>query len=385
MDQIIDADGHYVEDVRAWAKHLPAHAAAHAPRLETGDDGVERFIVGDLYVLPAKTTNLMSTMSIGDGLTPRDRATGLPDIRNRRIAESAPGGLDPACRLELMDDEGIAVSVLYPTLALGMLPSLDDADAAVSLARALNDWVVEDFAVADPARLLPVATIALHDPDEAARELVRCATDLGMTAAWVSPTPVMGRCIDDPANDMVWAAAAEVGIPVTTHHGSGGGSVLALGRDRNTTWLGSHAMGHTFEAMAAIVGLYTSGVFARFPTLRWGFMEAGCGWLPYWLHQIHEHAERMQLLLHDSPELGDIRHIFAERCIVTGEGDDAFVPTALAEVGERCVVWASDYPHFDCELPGLTADVRNRSDVDEARFERLSRSNAADFFGLDLP
>lgn len=384
MDLIVDGDGHYVEDVAAWAGHLPEGSSALAPRLEVDDHGVERFMVGDLYALPARTTNLMSAMSIGDGLTPRDRATGRPDIRGRRIAESAPGGFDPEERLKLMDEEGISVSVLYPTLALGMLPSLTDPPAAVALARALNDWVVQDFCSADPQRLVPVATIALHDPAAAALELERCVNELGMKACWVSPTPLMGRCIDDPMNDVVWAKASDLGVPMTTHHGSGGGAVPALGRDRNTTWLGSHAMGHTFEAMAAIVGLYTSGVFARFPDLGWGFMEAGCGWLEYWLHQIHEHADRMEMLLSGSPELGDIRAIFAERCIVTGEGDDGFVPAALAEVGERCIVWASDYPHFDCELPGLSADLRERSDLDDAVFHRVAFSNAVEFFGLQM-
>ena len=122
MDLIVDGDGHYVEDVASWAGYLPEGSSALAPRLEVDDHGVERFMVGDLYALPARTTNLMSTMSIGDGLTPRDRATGRPDIRGRRIAESAPGGFDPDERLKLMDEEGISVSVLYPTLALGMLP-----------------------------------------------------------------------------------------------------------------------------------------------------------------------------------------------------------------------------------------------------------------------
>jgi predicted TIM-barrel fold metal-dependent hydrolase len=381
---IIDADGHYVEDVSAWAGYVPASASHVRPRLEIGDDGVERFLVGDLYALPARSANLMGGMSIGDGLTPRDRTTGTPTITGRRIAEAAPGGLDATERLKLMDDEGIAVSVLYPTLALAALPSLGEPAAAVALARALNDWVVEAFATADPHRLVPVATIPLHDPALAAAELERCVTELGMRAAWVSPTPVMGRTVDDARNDVVWRTAADLGVPVTTHHGSGGGGAKALGRDRNATWMGSHAMGHTFEAMAAVVGLYTSGVFARFPTLRWGFMEAGCGWLPFWLEQIEEHAERMTSLRADATSLGDIETIFRERCIVTGEGEDGFVPQAMASVSERCVVWASDYPHFDCRLPGLTEELRQRSDLDDHRRDRFAARNAIEFFGLDV-
>jgi hypothetical protein len=47
------------------------------------------------------------------------------------------------------------------------------------------------------------------------------------------------------------------------------------------------------------------------------------------------------------------------------------------------VVWASDYPHFDCSLPGLTADVRERGDLDDLARRRFAVANAVDFFALD--
>ncbi|MBM3347304.1 MAG: amidohydrolase [Betaproteobacteria bacterium] len=262
---------------------------------------------------------------------------------------------------------------------------MTDAKVGPWLAAALNDWVVEDFCSADPQRLLPVATIPLHDPKFAVAELERCVNELGMRAAWVAPSPTMGRTINDPANDPVWKKASDLGIPMTTHHGSGGGRLQALGRDRNKTWLGAHAMGHTFEAMAAIVGLYTSGVFQRYPKLRWGFMEAGTGWLPYWLHQIHEHAERMEFLIPDVKLGRDVIDHFKGRYIVTAEADDLFVNNAMDAAGENAVVWASDFPHYDCSLPGLADEVRDRTDLSPRRMNKLAIDNAVEFFDLKLP
>jgi predicted TIM-barrel fold metal-dependent hydrolase len=382
---IIDADGHYLENPAEWAEYLPAKQVDWAPRLIVDDQGVERFLIGDEYALPARNGNAMGQMSVGDGLTPRLRGDGKPQIEQRRMDESALGGRDGQERLRLMVDEGIAVSVLYPTLCLAGLPALTRAEVASGLARAVNDWVAERFASADPTRLFPVATIPLHDPGFAAAELERCVKRLGMKAAWVSPVPIAGRLIDDAENDVVWAMAADLGIPMTTHHGSGGGGVPALGRDRNRTWLGSHAMGHPFEAMAAIAGLYTSRVFERFPTLRWGFMEAGTGWLPYWLEQIRGHAKRMKWLSSSLDDIADLGEIFAQRCIVTAEGEDPFVPQVMDAVGARSIVWASDYPHFDCEFPGLCHDVLERQDLGDSQRRDFAANNAAEFFQIQVP
>lgn len=381
---VVDADGHYVEDVAGWAAQLPAGRRDIQPELAIEADGVERFTIGDLWVLPSRNAsmNQMGGMTPGDGFTPRKRGSKEPHIRKRRFNEGHPAGLRPKERLELMDEEGIDISVLYPTLALASIPAVSDPKAACFLGAALNDWIVERFCSADPARLIPVATIPLHNPPFAASELERCVKQLGMRAAWVAPSTTMGRTIDDPANDVVWKKACDLGIPVTTHHGSGGGGLKALGRERNQTWLGAHAMGHSFEAMAAIVGLYTSGVFQRFPGLRWGFMEAGCGWLPFWLHQVHEHAERMLELVPDLPRDQDIRDIFRDRCIVTAEADDLFVNNALDAGGERSVVWASDFPHFDCSLPGLAEEALERTDLSADRMRRLMATNAIEFFKL---
>jgi uncharacterized protein len=382
--KIVDADGHYLEIADDWARYLTAEERQRfGPKTFVDANGIERFAIGDLYMLPAAGTSLMGNLSIGDGGVPRKKGAP-PEALGRRILEADPGGLYAKPRLALMDEEGIAVSVLYPTLALAGLPSLGDAEAASALGRSLNDWVAEHWAAADPERLVPVATIPLHDPAWAARELERCVRDLGMKAGWVSPVPVMGRVVDAPEHDVVWEKAAELGVPITTHHGSGGGGLSALGRDRNQTWLGSHAMGHVFEGMAAIVGLYTSRVFQRFPTVRWGFFEAGSGWLPFWLEQIEEHAERMSWLVPGMGEDEDLHQIFAERCVVTAEGDDEFVNSTMDATAQRCVVWASDYPHFDCEVP-ITGGLRQRKDLDDQRFEALAVDNALDFFGLRMP
>ena len=49
--------------------------------------------------------------------------------------------------------------------------------------------------------------------------------------------------------------------------------------------------------MAALIG---SGVMDRYPKLRIGTLEAGHGWLPFWMKRLDEHAETIKAAL---PEL----------------------------------------------------------------------------------
>jgi hypothetical protein len=46
--------------------------------------------------------------------------------------------------------------------------------------------------------------------------------------------------------------------------------------------------------MAAMIG---SGVMDRYPSLRVGTLEAGHGWLPFWMARLDEHAETLKAAL----------------------------------------------------------------------------------------
>ena len=61
--------------------------------------------------------------------------------------------------------------------------------------------------------------------------------------------------------------------------------------------IGTCAMFIFFSNMASLIG---SGVMDRYPILRIGTLEAGHGWLPFWIARLDEHAETIKAAL---PEL----------------------------------------------------------------------------------
>ena len=93
-------------------------------------------------------------------------------------------------------------------------------------------------------------------------------------------------------------------------------------------------------------------------------------------------AERMGELVPGLAQSQDIRDVFRDRCIVTAEADDLFINQAFDAAGDECVVWASDFPHFDCSLPGLVDEALARSDLSPVRMQHLMARNAIEFFKL---
>ena len=54
-----------------------------------------------------------------------------------------------------------------------------------------------------------------------------------------------------------------------------------------------HSATNPFEVMRGIAALIGGGVMDIFPKLRVAFLEAGVGWLPFWMERLDEHYELM--------------------------------------------------------------------------------------------
>src|SRR6202000_488194 len=86
------------------------------------------------------------------------------------------GGYDPVERIRVLDDEGIDMALLYPTLGIHWEGHVTDAALASAYTRAYNRYIV-DFCAHDRKRLVPVAHINLTDVDMAIEETKRARKD----------------------------------------------------------------------------------------------------------------------------------------------------------------------------------------------------------------
>jgi predicted TIM-barrel fold metal-dependent hydrolase len=223
--------------------------------------------------------------------------------------------------------------------------------------------------------------VPFQSPEDAVGELRRAHDELGLCAAFVRPNPCLGRSVIDDAYAPFWAAAEELGVAVGIHEGFQL-AVPPLGSDRSPrNVLVLHAVSHTFEQMFACAQLIADGVLDRHPDLRVVFLEAGGGWVPYWLarldHQVESYggyAPRMQLRPSE---------YFARQCWVSFEIDEATLPALAPFVGIDRIVWGSDYPHADSTFPGALDELRATiASLPPDAQRRILSTNAATLYDL---
>ncbi len=337
--RVIDADGHVLEPLAAW-EHLPDE---FRPRTHRDSYGLDHVLVGDQEIV---------TVSLGLLGTPGSRMNEIEG--SPTFEEAQPGGFDPRLRLADMDVEGIDVAVLYPSVGLNFW-AIDDAEAAVALARAYNDWLAS-YCDTDRTRLYGAAMLPLQDPDACVHELRRAHEELGFPAAFVRPNPCCGRSLTHRAHEAVWTAAEELGVTIGIHEGSSN-AIQTLGSDRPFNPLILHAVSHAFEQMLACAQLMAFGVMDRHPDLRFVFLEAGGGWMPYWLERLDEQRHGFGGFC---PEMRlTASEYFARQCWISFEIDEATLPALVPFVGEDHIVWGSDYPHHDSTFPGALKELRD--------------------------
>jgi predicted TIM-barrel fold metal-dependent hydrolase len=335
---VVDADGHVVEPRQAWA----AVPEPYRPRIEKDANGFEHVVVDDKEIL---------AVALGTLATPGARFSDPAAIKP--LEEAHPGGSDPVVRLADMDAEGIDQAVLFPSVGLYFW-ALDDPRAAVPIARAYNDWLAS-YCAADPERLFGAAMLPVQDPQAAADELRRAHHELGFKAAFVRPNPCRGRSLPDHAYEPIWDAAEETQMAVAVHEGS---SVIlpTLGSDRPFNPMVLHAVSHSFEEMLACAQLIAFGVLERHPSMRVVFLESSGGWVPFWIERLDEQAESFGGFC---PELRLApSEYFARQCWISYEIDEKTLPALVPFIGEKRIVWGSDYPHHDATFPGAVDELR---------------------------
>src|SRR5262249_11796402 len=142
-----------------------------------------------------------------------------------------------------------------------------DRELAVALMRAYNDWVLDQFQAAVPARLVGLPLLPVDDGIETAvAELERCLRK-DARAAFLPANPA--RPYHDRHYDPLFARAAEAGVPLTFHRTFGGRPAEAdwdeLVNQQLTT---AGTVFRFFSAVRPLTYMIFAGVFNRHPALR---------------------------------------------------------------------------------------------------------------------
>lgn len=364
---IIDVEAHVMEPMDLWDRFLEPAFRARAPRYrqpeKTGMDWGEDILNKARFHYACEKAGLDAdqVQTVLDKYSPGFHNTELEGellldpvarrVWNRGAVQSLVhylpqmlAGYDAASHVKTLRGMGVERSYLYPTKGL-FLFAVDSLDAGLSgaLVRAYNDWLKE-FRAYDPDFLRGVGAVNQHDPEQMVTELERVAS-WGWKAVLLRPNPVKGRMLGHPAHEPFWTRCEELGMAVGLHEGTHS-RLPTHGTDRFQTHFARHVCSHPMEQMTGLLSLIEGGVLERHPRLRVGLLEAGCGWLPAWLHRMDAKWADLKWEVAENVRMKPSDY-FRRQCFITADAGEPGVELVVQLYGEGCLLYGSDYSHAD--------------------------------------
>jgi predicted TIM-barrel fold metal-dependent hydrolase len=357
-EQIIDGDGHVMEDIAAIWKYMPE---AYVGRSFSDLRGRSPFPPIDHF------------HSANRHFTPRGA-----------FANVGPDGWEA-----FLGQVGIHSTVLYTSagLAFGKIVS---RDWAIELARAYNNWMHDTY-LSKSRRFRAMGLIPLQEPKEAVIELRRMVQELGMCGAML---PSTGANMPHLGSEQFWPIyqeAERLGCAIGIH----GGAHENMAMDDMSPYAPVNALGHPFGQMINFAGIVFNGIFDKFPGVRIGFLEAGCAWLltclerftRSWASHVQYDPRGRFLKLDNGETVADyiIRQIDEGRIFVGIEGNELTIAEAVRVVGNKPFIFSSDYPHeVDAETcKAELEELRENPRLTREDKEAILLRNSLRFYRLD--
>lgn len=304
-------------------------------------------------------------------------AVGGSDAENARtdIEASVRYLSDPIARVRDMDERGVDVEVVYPTLLLAYVT--EDAALEVAICRAYNRYLARAWRQAGD-RLRWVVVPPLRDIEASVREIEQ-ARDHG--AVGIFFRGVEGdRSLAESYFFPVYEVANRLDMAVCIHTGAGSPGIAQV-FDRSF----SHNLPHVRSLpLFAFRDLVAHKIPERFPAVRFGFIEASASWVPYVLHHLQRSSSRALLSLADAdPALEWGPKLFREYRLYVAAETDEDLPYLLGQIGEDNMIMGSDYGHQDqSREDGMVAVMKRREDVAPEVVEKILCHNPRRFYGL---
>jgi len=355
--QIIDADCHVLEPFDLWEKYLEPEFKAHAP-------------LPDMTVNGEEFTAKISDEVNADGFRRMNQNHSVSVLKN----------FDPESQVRAINRMGADIAFLYTTIGVWLF-AVDTMDAKLTGAfiRAYNNWL-QDFCSYDPQVLRGVGAVNRHDPDEMVPEVRRIA-EFGWKAVVIRPNPIKGRLLSDPAYEPFWTECERLGIAVSIHE-STHARVPTTGSDRFDTRFAMHACSHPMEQMMALLALIEGGVLERHPKLRVGFLESGCGWVPYWLWRLDREYHDLAWEVKDHVKMKPSEY-FRRQCFVAMEPSETYLPDVINYIGTDNLILGSDYPHMDHEPTIVKDTVALEQRLSKKTVQKILWDNPTRFYGIN--
>ena len=359
---ICDADAHHYEG-EAWSE-IAAFIEDDVLRRQAFGTGVSKLASSNALVPSQQSDSDLS------GRIPR---------YGTRVVEKGDGSRprDAVLTRRAMDAMGIDYTILFPgpMLGLGLHPMVD---VEVAVARAYARWITEVVCPADSG-IKTMLYLPFNHPAQSLRLVEEFADRRGVVGFLV--TSVRYKAIHDDAYMPLYAAIERSGLPLGVH---GSFNYHDRSLELLNRFISVHALGFPFFTMIHLTNWIINGMPERFPGLKTVWIEGGLAYLPFLMQRLdHEYMMRSS----EAPLLRKPPSEYIRECYFTSQPLE--VPTHSLEPlkvafdlinAETQLLFASDYPHWDFDLPSRVYDLPFLSD--EAK-RRILGKNAMELFRFD--
>ena len=293
---------------------------------------------------------------------PFAQAAGSSAVLDARLLDLDEG------RLAAMDEGGVDLQVL--SLAATGQERLTPEDATV-LIREANDAA---FAATTrhPERLRMFASLALKQPEQAARELERGVERMRCVGGFVNGTEG-GSFLDDVRYAPIFEAAEALDVPIYIHPTPPSAIIreayFSNLPESSAYFLSTAAWGWHVELGMHCLRMILAGTFDRFPRLKIIIGHMGEG-LPFSLVRAQDGLPRAVTHLERS-----IAEYFHEHFYVTTSGYFSTAPfrCAIDTVGADRLMYSVDYP-YRSNIAG--ARFLENAGIAPADLEKIAHGNA---------
>lgn len=359
---VFDADNHLYETQEAFTRHLPDRYKGAIQYVQV--NGRTKIAVGGTIseYIPNPTFDVVAR----PGAQEEYYRVGNPKGLSRRELFGEPvrspqAFRDAPSRLEMMDQQGLDRTLMFPTLASVLEERMkDDPELTHAAIHSLNQWLYEEWQFNYQDRIFTTPVITLPIVEKALEEL-EWVIERGAKVVLVRPAPVPGfkgpRSFALPEFDPFWKRCVEADILVALHSSDSGYARYA------NEWLGSSAEMLPFQPSAfrmlsswrpiedAIASLICLGTFTRFPTLKIAAVENGASWIEPLQRSMKDLYKKMPQDFPEEPIAAMRRNLHISPF---WEEDYSKIAELL---GPDRVLYGSDFPHPEgLGNPGHFAD-----------------------------
>lgn len=252
-----------------------------------------------------------------------------------------------------MDSMGVDMACMFPTPMLN-IATCPRIEVETALARAYNRWLCDNVLAEEP-RLTSMLYLPFNDPDACLKVIEEFGDRKGVIGFMVTSTHYKG--VHDNAYMKVYAALQERDLPLGFHAAYTWGDKSTALMNR---FISVHALGFVWHNMVHMTNWLVNGLPERFPRLKTVWIESGLAWVPFLMQRLdNEYMMRSSdaPLLKRKPSDYMREMFYTSQPMEMVENREALELTFKMIKAESQLLYSSDYPHWDMDLPSTIYDL----------------------------